>query len=259
MSSIKLFYPFVLLSGLLIGSSSDQLLGPELPLRSENKPSERLAEDSISSEIDQIYSLLSYALVYKTWQENDRTGRGYNIAAVLVDTGQNLLTHDFNSVNQYQDATQHGEVRLITHYLNTSKTYNINGYTVYTTLEPCAMCAGMMIMTSVRRVVYGQPDVAYSKALERLSLDTKSCGGYAPYPRSVISQAAPLPYPYQLDTSYQDYTRSGNKPIITKYLSTRQAKKIYEKASEEFLNFKVKFDRNKPFYQKALVYYQSVH
>jgi len=212
----------------------------------------------IQTELDEIYSLLSYSIVYKYWQEDDRSGRGYNVGVVLVDSKKDVVDWDINFVNIMENSTQHGEMRLMSRHLNKNGLYSLKGYTTYPTLEPCAMCAGMMTMTSVERTVNGQADYYFSKALERLSIDTRECGGYPPYPRTVISQLTPSPIAKQLDDAYKEYINAGNKAIITKFLSTNTAKDIYKSALDIFLNYQCKHQQNIKKLEYAHQFYNSI-
>ncbi|MEZ5102987.1 MAG: deaminase [Draconibacterium sp.] len=139
-------------------------------------------QDSVNKEqkeIDEIYSLLICSIVYDDWQGADRPRdkrRGYNIGSLIVNENNEPVYSSLNSINSTNNTTQHGEVRAITGYLNDSSMYNLKGHTIYTTLEPCVMCAGLIIMSSTQRVVYMQNDIDYSKAFERLAIDTKECG-----------------------------------------------------------------------------------
>ena len=213
---------------------------------------------SIQKELDEIYSLLSYSIVYKYWQEDDRNGRGYNVGIVLVNKENNLVDWDINFVNSTGNSTQHGEVRLISRYLNKEGIYSLEGYTAYPTLEPCAMCAGMMTMTLVQRTVNGQTDYYFSKALERLAINSEAYGGYVPYPRLVISQLTPSPVAKRLDDAYHEYINCGNKPIITKFLSSNTAKEIYKSAFNTFLTYQCKNQQNIKKLEYAHQFYNSL-
>lgn len=220
-------------------------------------------EVSPKSERDTIFMLLAYSVVLKDWQDgNMKTNRGYNIGSVLVDENYNVVDWARNTVNKTQNGTQHGEVRLITCYLarhDTPKNLR-NGYTLYTTLEPCAMCSGMMVLNSLPRTVYGQTDPGFGKALERLGLDTSLFAhGYPSYPRPVQSDASHTVYRYLLDEYYEKFTgwTEGHRSI-TVFLASARAKKIYKRALDEFLNFKVKFPKNKKIYKNARAFYEKV-
>ena len=225
------------------------------------KPVLKVEEVSeIQQEIDDIYSLLTYALVLKDWQPDSiprRERRGYNIGALLVDKENSPVHYGLNCINSTDNATQHGEVRAMTSYLEKHRSFNLRGFTIYTTLEPCVMCAGMMTMTSVKRVIYGQRDVAYSKAFERLAVDTRPIGGFAPYPRQVVAQASKISYCEQLDLEYQEFLEEDEEKILAKFLASEDAKKIYEKATNTFLNYKIKSDTNEAIYKAALKFYHS--
>ena len=128
--------------------------------------------DSVQLEVDEIFSLLSYSIVLRYWVEDDRNGRGYNVASILVSPGNDILDWGINTVNETANCTQHGEVRLMTKYLDKEGVYSLQDHVIYTTLEPCAMCAGMMTIALIKKTVNGQKDYFFSKALERLAFNS---------------------------------------------------------------------------------------
>ena len=206
-------------------------------------------------EIDNIYSLLTYSVVFKNWQSEKiprNKRRGYNIAALLVDSNLHPVCAALNSITLLDDATQHGEVRAITGYLKNAGGFNLKGFTVYTTLEPCVMCAGMMTMTTVKRNVYGQHDVEYSKAFERLAIDTRPIGGFKPYPRRVEAEASGSPFCAKLDSAYQIFLETDSEKILAKFLTSEEARKIYQEAYTSFTSFKPSYPENQEIYQLAL-------
>lgn len=208
-------------------------------------------------EIDVIFTLLTYTLVFQDWQPNTiprEMRRGYNIAALLVGPDNQPRYHGLNCINSTDNATQHGEVRAITGYLEKYKGFNLTGFTIYTSLEPCIMCAGMITMTAVRRAIYGQKDVTYSKAFERLAMDTQDLGGFPPYPRQVIAAAADLSFCRELDAAYQQYLLDNEEQILAKFLSTETARKIFAAAKRAFENFEVKHGENRSILSAAKAY-----
>ena len=177
---------------------------------------------------------VAYRHLLENWQPMDlgSARRGYNIAAVLVSPDGQVLGKELNCVIALQDCTQHAEMRLIQKYLTKHKCFNLNGYTVYTTLEPCAMCASTMAMTGIKHVYYGQSDPEFGKAAERLFPDTSGQGGYKPYPRSVQCELLCSPLQNALEKGFQ---QSGIREI-TKWLASNQANRIireYLSSAEE--------------------------
>lgn len=210
-------------------------------------------------ELDAFYSLMAYAVVNKEWQDNikQESSRGYNIGSVLVDSDKYVVNWARNSVNSTMNETQHGEVRLIQSYLDSIHSFSLKGFSIYSTLEPCAMCSGMMKMTQLYRTIYGQTDPAYGKALERLQLKTDSCcsEGYSPYPRPVISDKSPDPISVEIDSAYAQY----NGKYIVKFLATPDAKLLFEKASDIFQQYnKAKYEENQKYIDSAHTFYNFV-
>lgn len=215
---------------------------------------------SEQEEKDHIFSLLIYSLVLKDWQPEEvpwKARRGYNIGTLLVDENNLPVYHGLNAVTKTNNSTQHGEVRAITAYLEKTGRFNLSGFTVYTTLEPCAMCAGMIIMTECSRLVHGQHDYTYSKAIERLHFDSSQIGGFSPYPRRVMVQASTLPIRFLLEEGLKNFLRTDTEKVLAKFLASPAAKSIYEEARDLFLRFPVTYLQNTPFYEAALHYYQT--
>ena len=123
-------------------------------------------------------------------------------------------------------------------YLKRVGGYALKKHTVYTTLEPCAQCSGMMILCSIKRTVYGQTDPGFGNAMERLKLNSKKWNseGYESYPRQVVSERSKSKYCAQLDRAYVQ-TRGA----ITKFLLTEQAYSIFARAVEEFYHYQLKY------------------
>ncbi|MFE8598202.1 nucleoside deaminase [Archangium violaceum] len=212
------------------------------------------------NEKDQIYSLVAYAVVYRNWQEASvGVGvRGYNIGSVLVDPSGRLVCWARNAVGVTGNKTQHGEVRLMTNYLhNTTGGALGGGYTVYTTLEPCAMCSGMMTLMSVKSTVYGQADPDFGKALERLSFNSTAIHGFCSYPRGVTSGEVIHAIAERLDQGYARYMQT-HPPVITDFLASPEARQIFADAEQQLLTFKVQFPSNQPVLDSALAFLQGV-
>lgn len=221
-----------------------------------------IKSDSIQIELDDMYMLLTYSLVYKDWQEGSiprRERRGYNIGTILVDANKEVVHWGLNCINSTDNATQHGEVRAITSYLDSLRSFNLKGFTLYTSLEPCAMCSGMATMTNIERVVYGQKDVDFSGALDRLALDSEKFGGFKPYPRIVISDPAPTKFRKTLDTDFKYFLENEEEKFLAKFLTSEKAKQVFKEATSDFMNYKVKFSENQERYEKAKLFIEKIN
>jgi len=203
--------------------------------------------DPVTEERDRILSLLAYSVVFQDWQESGDGARGYNIGAVLVSPAGEPVAWSLNCNNLLQDGTQHAETRLIQHWLRDARSYNLEGFEIFTTLEPCAQCSGMMAMQKIRRAVYGQTDDRYGKAIERLALDSRAVGGFEPYPRFPTSERARLELTERIDASA---SRSGQS--ITDWLYSASARELFEAADRELETFDPVHAENRLLLERAL-------
>jgi tRNA(adenine34) deaminase len=79
------------------------------------------------------------------------------VGAVLVYRGR-LVVEAHNRTRTTDDPTAHAEMVLLRAAAQRLGTSRLLDSTLYVTLEPCAMCAGAMVLAKVRRLVYGAPD-----------------------------------------------------------------------------------------------------
>ena len=79
------------------------------------------------------------------------------VGCVIAHQGM-VIGRGHNQTEGLQDATAHAEILAIGAASNALKSWRLNECTLYVTLEPCAMCAGAIILARVGRLVYGAPD-----------------------------------------------------------------------------------------------------
>jgi tRNA(adenine34) deaminase len=79
------------------------------------------------------------------------------IGAVLVRDGE-LVAAAHNERELRQDPTAHAEVIALREAARRAASWRLLDTVVYVTLEPCAMCAGALVLARVPRVVYGASD-----------------------------------------------------------------------------------------------------
>lgn len=82
------------------------------------------------------------------------------VGAVLVKEGT-IIGRGHNQVELLQDATAHAEMLALTAGAAFLEQWRLLETTLYTTLEPCAMCAGALLLSRVPKVVFGAPDLRH--------------------------------------------------------------------------------------------------
>lgn len=79
------------------------------------------------------------------------------VGAVIVKDGS-IVGEGWNRPISTNDPTAHAEIVALRAAAQNLNTYRLLDTTLYVTLEPCAMCAGAMVHSRVRRLVYGATD-----------------------------------------------------------------------------------------------------
>jgi len=92
------------------------------------------------------------------------------IGACMVSDGGELIAADFNRTITNNDPTAHAEILVIREAARKIGNYRLTGTTVYTTIEPCAMCAGALVNARVKRLVYGAADERFGAVVTHFGI-----------------------------------------------------------------------------------------
>ena len=79
------------------------------------------------------------------------------VGAVIVKDGR-IIGRAHNMRETLSDPTAHAEMIAITQAAEALDAWRLEGATMYVTLEPCAMCAGAIVLARLRRLVYAATD-----------------------------------------------------------------------------------------------------
>ncbi|MFH1024960.1 MAG: nucleoside deaminase [Planctomycetota bacterium] len=96
------------------------------------------------------------------------------IGAVAV-RGNRIVGRGHNRRNALRDVTAHAEMMCLRDLSRRrGLDFTLSDVTIYSTLEPCAMCSGAMIHYRVRRCVYGERDVLLGAAGSAMAILNRS-------------------------------------------------------------------------------------
>jgi len=208
---------------------------------------------------------------------------GHNIACVAVDGNGEVIDFDFNHNNVFRSSAEHAEARMVRRLFSLaqifdkwrtgtlipgkSRGFSLQDVTIYTSLESCAQCSGVMSLGRVRQVVYLQHDPgAYRVGNIMFNLAGRDPGdnasALAPIPvdasvlgvrqvgeldlrylefRGKISTAGrqkdkKLAYFIPPDGSDPDYA-----PSITSFLCTDNAYAVFDRGADEFTRLTLQY------------------
>lgn len=82
------------------------------------------------------------------------------VGAVLVQKGK-IIARGHNQMELLKDATAHAEMLCITAGESALENWRLADTILYCTIEPCAMCAGAMLLARVPILVYGAKDLRH--------------------------------------------------------------------------------------------------
>lgn len=204
---------------------------------------------------------------------------GHNIACLAVDGKGEVMDFDFNHNNFFRSSAEHAESRMVRRLFSLtdlidnwktgqpipgkSRAFALKDVTIYTSLESCAQCSGVMSLGRVKQVVYLQNDPgAYRVGNIMYNL----AGHEDPRPRGDGSALAALPIPAseiglphldELNGKYEQFREnmaraekacdatlayfrrpSDLQPTftqsITSFLCTDSAREIFKEGESEF-------------------------
>ncbi|HEV3304456.1 MAG TPA: deaminase [Planctomycetaceae bacterium] len=264
------------LDGYLNGPVRDLIAEPTVPIPPE------------VAERHRIYALLLMAIARWYWNPNKR-GRlgvyplnpslaagdignyldkdylGHNIGGLAVDADGRIIDFDFNHNEIFDSSAEHAEARLVRRVFSlvqVEDTWNVNAariplrrgslmpdVTIYTTLESCSQCSGVMALAAVKQVVYLQRDPGMFHIGNILWRLTEKTDLQAPLP--ISGDRIGLPFFRMLNDRYDafaDQQKSGKgspffcpphsheeySPSVTSFLCTNSAYSVFKDGESAF-------------------------
>ncbi len=191
---------------------------------------------------------------------------GHNIASIAVDGHGRVIDFDFNHNELFCSSVEHAESRLVRRLFSLAQlrddwrpaltlspampgdryTTILQDVSIYTTLEPCAQCAGIMALGRVREIVYLQRDPDMYLVAHLLRNLTRP-DFRAPLP--VHGEAFGFKSSEALNSAYPAFVQrvqetpfyvapggtQDTSSAITSFLCTDEAKEIFYRASQELM------------------------
>jgi len=94
-------------------------------------------------------------------------------AIIVIDN--KIVSRGRNSRKSDHQISHHAEINAIEAFEKTQKAMQLDGATMYVTLEPCPMCSYAIIDSHIKRLVYGATDLKRG-AISNLDIFNKSLG-----------------------------------------------------------------------------------
>ena len=209
---------------------------------------------------------------------------GHNIACIAVDGNGEIIDFDFNHNDFFRSSAEHAESRMVRRLFSLtdvfdswktgerigdkSRAFSLQNVTLYTSLESCAQCSGVMSLGGVKQVVYLQNDfTAYMIGNIMFNLSNPVAGlpgAPKPIPASAVELAqfqrlndANLAFVKDIQDAHahNDSTRAffispdksfvDYEPSITSFLCTDAARDIFEEGGKELDTLTLKFPDDK--------------
>jgi tRNA(adenine34) deaminase len=91
------------------------------------------------------------------------------VGAIVV-LNDEVIGRGRNSPVESRDPTAHAEILALREAAVRTQNYRLEGATIYTTLEPCVMCAGALVAARLKRLVFGARDLRFGGVRSKFRL-----------------------------------------------------------------------------------------
>jgi len=89
--------------------------------------------------------------------------------AVIVKDGE-VIGKAHNQTEMLNDPTAHAEILAITQATQAVGNWRLNDAVMYVTKEPCPMCAGALVLSRIKKVVWGMTDPVRGGAVSKFNI-----------------------------------------------------------------------------------------
>jgi len=116
-------------------------------------------------EKDEIYMRLALKEAEMALEENE-----IPIGAVIIYKDR-VIGKSHNQVEKLKDPTAHAEILAITQASNYLKSKWLLNCVLYVTVEPCCMCAGAIVLSRIKNIVFGATDPKSGCIISKMNIN----------------------------------------------------------------------------------------
>jgi len=106
----------------------------------------------LMSKIDSIYMSEALKEAQKAFDEDE-----VPVGAIIIHQ-RKIIARAHNQIKRLKDPTAHAEIIAITQAAAALKNERLINCSMYVTIEPCAMCAGALVLSRIQRLIFGAAD-----------------------------------------------------------------------------------------------------
>lgn len=92
------------------------------------------------------------------------------IGALVIDQRGTIIGRGYNIVESSKQQINHAEVRAIAQACRKINDWRLEGCTIFITLEPCALCMNLILLSRLKTVVYGASSPVFGFELDKNGL-----------------------------------------------------------------------------------------
>lgn len=85
----------------------------------------------------------------------DHAKKNNTLYAAVITMGNDVVEVCHNRVKEKSDPTAHAEMEVLREVSKLTRKTDLSGYTLYTTVEPCPMCASACVWSNIGTINYG--------------------------------------------------------------------------------------------------------
>ena len=112
-----------------------------------------MCDGLLSMNNDEKYMKLALLEAKKAYEKDE-----VPVGAVIVKNDK-IIARGHNLREKNNDPTSHAEIVAIRKACKKLNSWRLEDCTIYVTIEPCSMCAGTLLWTRIKKIVYGAKDL----------------------------------------------------------------------------------------------------
>lgn len=204
---------------------------------------------------------------------------GHNIAGIAVNRVGEIVDFEFNHNKLFSSSVEHAESRLIRRIFSLAQVHNswkeedsvepkkygnlLSDVSVYTTLESCTQCTGIMTLGDVKNIIYLQDDPGMYN-IGNIVKNLTDGQGYIEAPLPISGKEIEFDLYNRLNTAFEDFvaqqkSKQGQPFVIysngkrkystsiTSFLCTEEAYNVFNQGFINLNSFELAHDKHKPF------------